>query len=123
MKRALVVLALAFAPAVALAAPATDCGARPAWCQSGYTCEPTSCTARSTAALEGLMSQVQAARATRPRWFRPFLEGGLTDGFAGQGLYGAGGVILWRHLVVEGDVAKDAAQQHAQVRIGFRREW
>lgn len=98
-----------------------DCHVRPDWCRTGFTCEPTSCTARSAAALEGLMQQLSAARAERPRWFRPFAEGGLTwlPAENRYGIYGEGGVLLWRHLSLSGQVT----EHDARARVGWRREW
>ena len=98
-----------------------DCRARPAWCVDGYTCEPTSCTVRSTVAIERLGAQLVAARAERPRWFRPFLEGGATWSVLDQapGVYGEGGIILWRHVNFSAEVTQD----DARAKVGFRREW
>lgn len=117
---AFAVVLLFHRPALA-APPAPDCRARPAWCLQGYTCEPTSCTTRSTVALEGLGSAFVAARAERPRWFRPFVEGGLTwlpveDRY---GVYAEGGVILWRRVAISAEVT----DEDARARIGWRREW
>lgn len=102
------------------APPAPDCRTRPAWCVDGYTCEPTSCTARATVALEAMGAQLVAARAERPRWFRPFLEGGLTWSPATQmsGAWGAAGVQLWRL-----EAAVELTQDDVQLKAGFRREW
>jgi len=96
-----------------------DCRARPAWCVDGYTCEPTSCTTRSTVALERLGAQLVAARAERPRWFRPFLEGGVTWSVLGQepGMYAAAGVHLWRL-----EAAVEVDQEDVRIRAGFRWE-
>ncbi len=106
----------------ALAGPpaSSDCRARPTWCQDGYTCEPTSCTTRSTVALEGLAAQLVAARAERPRWFRPFVEGGLSWSPIDQrrGAWAGAGVQLWRL-----QFSAAATGDGAQLRAGFRREW
>lgn len=100
--------------------PAPDCRARPSWCVAGYTCEPTSCTTRSTVALERLGAQLVTARAERPRWFRPFLEGGVTWSVLEQapGVYAAAGVHLWRL-----EAAVEVSQDDVQAKVGFRREW
>lgn len=103
------------------AGPPPDCRARPAWCVDGYTCEPTSCTTRSTVALERLDAQLVAARAQRPRWFRPFLEGGASWSPIDQapGIYGEGGLVLWWHVNLSAEVSQDGAR----AKVGFRREW
>lgn len=96
-----------------------DCRARPTWCVDGYTCEPTSCTTRSTVALERLGAQLVAARAERPRWFRPFLEGGVTWSVLEQepGGYAAAGVHLWRL-----EAAVEVDREDVRIRAGFRWE-
>ena len=116
----LLIWALVHASALA-GPPAPDCRARPTWCLDGYTCEPTPCTTRSTTALEGCGAQLVAARAERPRWIRPFVEGGLTWSVLDQppGVYGEGGVILWRHLSLSGEITQD----DVRARFGWRREW
>jgi hypothetical protein len=98
---------------------APDCGTRPTWCVAGYTCEPTGCTARSTIALERLGAELIAARAQRPRWFRPFIAGGGTwSAIEGPGFWAEGGVMLWR-LQASATISED----DTQARVGFRREW
>ena len=103
------------------APPAAECRARPAWCVSGYVCEPTPCTVRATVALERLGAQLVAARAERPRWFRPFLEAGATWSVLDQapGVYGEAGVILWRRV----NLSAEVTQEDVRAKVGWRREW
>lgn len=121
MRRALLLLLLAAAAGgQVLAAPVADCASRPAWCQEGFECMPTSCAARGAAALEGLTSQLQAARAARPRWFRPFAEGGLTWSPTEQryGVWAAGGVQIWRL-----QTSAEVTDRDVRIRAGWRKEW
>lgn len=103
------------------AQPEQDCRARPEWARPGFVCEPTPCVTRSTVALEECGAQLTTARAQRPRWFRPFLEAGASWSVIDQaaGVYGEGGVVLWRHV----NVSAEVTQGDVRGKVGFRREW
>ncbi len=111
-------LLLAMVPTIAMARD--DCGTPPSWCRPGYECRPTSCAERDIEAKERLGKGLSSLLVTRPRWFRPFVEGGASwspvDGRAG--VWASGGVEFWR-LQASAEISRD----EAGFRLGYRREW
>jgi len=73
VKHALLIGILICALAVpALAADAPDCAARPAWCQSGFVCQPTACAAEASAQLRLLTAMLEDALKGKPGHWRRF---------------------------------------------------
>lgn len=63
--------------ALAAAPPAKpDCETHPAWCATGYVCQPTACAAESAAQLHLLTVEVDILRARKERRWRCVIGAG-----------------------------------------------
>jgi hypothetical protein len=102
--------------------PMPDCSARPAYCPEGDVCQPAECDAAQTEEIVRLLAEVADLKSrVQRRWFRPFLGAGLTWAPIDQtaGVYGQGGVLLWRHVNISAEITQD----DARARFGWRQEW